>query len=96
VLDARQLACLCIRANGLRPSHDCIALATARSPVSSRRCDATAARTVSVPIQIAVMVRRSVTTYKSTSNPGSIEQRSTISGGVTTSHQFRLAFGRSE
>jgi hypothetical protein len=47
-------------ANGLRPSQVCIVDASARSPTSSMR---SASRfTVVVPIQIAVMVRRSVVT----------------------------------
>jgi hypothetical protein len=49
-------------ANGLRPSHVCMFAAMRRSPVRWRRSSSTAATTVSCPIQIAVIVRRSVDT----------------------------------
>jgi hypothetical protein len=57
-----QLANFCSVANTLRPSHTCMSAINPRSPVSSIRLAATAARTLSIPIQIAVMVLRSVET----------------------------------
>ena len=57
-----QLASFFSFANGLRPSQVCMAEAMRRSPVSIIRLLPTAARTVSSPIQIAVMVRRSTDT----------------------------------
>jgi hypothetical protein len=47
-------------ANGLSPSHCCIELATSRAPVSSTLAPSFA--TVVTPIQIEVIVRRSVET----------------------------------
>ena len=55
--------CLSLRASalsqmGLRPSQVCIAVASCRLPVRIMRPWAMAARTVSIPIQIAVMERK--------------------------------------
>src|SRR3979409_1599146 len=57
-----QLASFCSFANGLSPSPVCMAAASLRFPVKIIRRLATAARTVSSPIQIAVMVLRSTDT----------------------------------
>lgn len=57
-----QLASFCSFAKGLSPSQVCMAAASCRFPVKIIRRFATAARTVSSPIQIAVMVRRSTDT----------------------------------
>src|SRR5262249_11934475 len=57
-----QLASLRSLANGLNPSQVCIALASVRLPVRIMRLLVIAARTVSSPIQIAVMLRRSTET----------------------------------
>ena len=57
-----QLAILSTFAKGLRPSQTYISAARPRSPVNVMRPAFTAWRTVSRPIQITVMVRRSVET----------------------------------
>ena len=57
-----QLASLRTLAKGLSPSHVCMSVASWRSPVSIMRSAPCAARTLSKPIQIAVIVRRSVET----------------------------------
>jgi hypothetical protein len=57
-----QLASLRSFANGLRPSQVCIEAASDLLPVRIMRWLTTAARTVSSPIQIAVMLRRSTET----------------------------------
>src|SRR5215472_5498414 len=57
---AAELNVLAVFANGLSPNHACILLASCRSPVSNNLPLFRAARTVSSPIQMAVIVRRSL------------------------------------
>ena len=59
--------------------------ATCMSPSSSSRPASTSWRIEATPIQIAVMLRKAPLTVRSTSKPGSTEQRST-SPASTTSH----------
>src|SRR5262249_25741207 len=64
-------------ANRLRPNQDFMSASSCRLPVLVRRPSCLARLRGVKPIQTSVSVRKSVDRYKSTSKPGSIEQRST-------------------
>ena len=81
-------------ANELRPNQSCMVSATCRSPISSILFFSLLR--VPSPIQIAVMVRRSVVTYRLISNLGSDQHRSTSPSGSMTSHQVFFVEGKSE
>ena len=85
--------CFFSNANGLSPSQVCIELCNFLLP--SNVIESRDSRTDCKPIQMAVIVFRSVDTYKSISNPGSDQQRSTSPSGATTSHQSCFDLGRS-